>query len=67
MINMLASSAVDRKFEPWSGQIKNYRIDICCFFVEHSVLRSKSNDWLAQIQENVSERSNISKDGPLFQ
>jgi hypothetical protein len=28
---LLASSAVDRGFEPRSGQIKYYKIGICCF------------------------------------
>ena len=30
MVNMLASSPVDRGFEPRSGQTKDYKIDICC-------------------------------------
>jgi hypothetical protein len=31
MVSVLASSAVDRGFEPQSGQTKNYKIGICCF------------------------------------
>ena len=31
MVSVLASSAVDRGFEPWSGQTKDYKIGICCF------------------------------------
>ena len=31
MVSMLASSAVDRGFDPWSGPIKDYIIVICCF------------------------------------
>jgi hypothetical protein len=31
MVSMLASSAVDRGFEPWSGQTKDYKIGICYF------------------------------------
>jgi hypothetical protein len=27
---VLASSVVDRGFEPWSGQTKDYKIGICC-------------------------------------
>ena len=30
MVSMLASSAVDRGFEPRSGQTKDYEIGICC-------------------------------------
>jgi hypothetical protein len=28
---VLTSSAVDRGFEPWSGQTNDYEIGICCF------------------------------------
>jgi hypothetical protein len=31
MVSVLASSAVDRGLEPWSGQTKDYKIGICCF------------------------------------
>jgi hypothetical protein len=30
MVRVLASSAVDRGFEPRSGQTKDYKIGICC-------------------------------------
>ena len=46
MVNMLASSAVDHGFKPQSGQTKNYKIGICCFFAKHAALRRKSKDWL---------------------
>jgi hypothetical protein len=29
MVSVLASSAVDREFKHWSGQIKDYKIGIC--------------------------------------
>jgi hypothetical protein len=35
MISVLASSAVDRGLEPWSGQTKDYEIGICCFSAKH--------------------------------
>jgi hypothetical protein len=47
MVSMLASSAVDRAFEPWSGQTKDYNIGICCFSTKHTALRSKSKDCMA--------------------
>jgi hypothetical protein len=47
---MLASSAVDRGFDPHLGQTKDYKIDICCFSAKHAALRRKSKDWLAQPQ-----------------
>ena len=31
MVSVLASSAVDRGFEPQLGQTKDYKIGICCF------------------------------------
>ena len=31
MVSVLTSSEVDRGFEPWSGQTKDSKIDICCF------------------------------------
>jgi hypothetical protein len=40
MVSMLASSAVDRGFDPRSGQTKDYKIGICCFTAKHAVLRS---------------------------
>jgi hypothetical protein len=64
---VLASSVVDRECEPWSGQTKDYKICICCFSAKHTVLRRKSKDWLVQNQNNVSEWSNMSTRGLLFQ
>jgi len=40
-------SVVDRGFKPWSGQTKDYKIGICCFFAKHSALRKRAkNGWL---------------------
>ena len=55
MVSMLALSAIDRGFEPWSGQTKDYKTGICCYLAKHAALRRKSKDWLAQNQDNVSE------------
>ena len=54
---LLALSAVDRGFEPRSGQTKDYTIGICCFSAKHAALRRKNQDWLARNQNtsNVSE------------
>jgi hypothetical protein len=38
MVSMLASSAIDRRFETQLGQTKDYKIGICC-----SVLRQACN------------------------
>jgi hypothetical protein len=59
MISVLASGAVDRGFAPRSGQTKHYIIGMCCFSAEHATLRSKSKDWWARNQNNVSEWSDI--------
>ena len=67
MVSVLASSEVDRGFEPWSVQTKDYKIGICCFSAKHAALRSKSKDWLAPNQNNVSEWSDRSIRGLLFQ
>ena len=55
MVSALASSAVDRGFDPRSGQTKDYKIDICCFSAKHAALRRKSKYWLARNQDNVYE------------
>ena len=49
MVSVIALSAVDRGFEPLSGQTKDYKIGICCFSAKHASLRSKSKDWLARM------------------
>ena len=68
MVSVLASSAVDRRFESLSGQTKDYKIDICRFFAKHASFRSKSNkNWLARIQDNVFEWGAKSTRGLSFQ
>jgi hypothetical protein len=67
MVSVLVSSAVDREFEPRSGQTKDYKIGICCFSAKHAALRRKSKDCLARNQNNVSEWSDTSSCGLLFQ
>ena len=58
MVSMFVVSALDCVFEPRSGQTKDYKIGVRCFFVKYAALRSKSKDWLARNQDHVSERSN---------
>jgi hypothetical protein len=67
MVSVLASSVVDRGFDPRSGQSKDFKIGICCFFAKHAALRRKSKDWLARNQNNVFEWSDMSIPGLLFQ
>ena len=64
---LLASSAIDRRFEPWSGHTKNYNICACCFSAKHAALRRKIKDGLTRNQNTVSEWSNMSTRGLLFE
>ena len=67
IVSVLASSAVDRGFEPGWGQTKAYKIGIYCFSAKHAALRRKSKDWLVRNQNNVSEWSDMSIRRLLFQ
>ena len=67
MVSVLASSSIDRGFEPWSGQTKDYKIGKCCFSAKYAALWKKSKDWLARNQNNVPEWSDMSTSGLLFQ
>ena len=67
MVSVFASIAVDRGFEPRSGQTKDDKIDVCCFSANHAVLTRKNHDWLARNQNNVSEWSDMSFSGLFFQ
>ena len=46
MVGVLASSSLDRGFEPRSGQIKDNTIGTCCFSAKLAALWRKSKDWL---------------------
>ena len=67
MVSVLASSVVDRGFEPRSGQTKDYNIGMCGLSVKHAALGSKSKDWLARNQNNVSDWSDLFTHRLLFQ
>ena len=67
MVSVLASSAVDRGFEPCSGQTKDNDIGICRFSIKHSALWRKSKDWLARNQDNLSVCGYLSIRGLLHQ
>ena len=66
MVNVLASSVVDRGFEPRSGQTKDYKIGMCCFSAKHAALRRESKYWLARYQNDVSKWSDMSTRRMLF-
>jgi len=44
MVNVLASSAVGRRFQSRSSQTNGYKIGICCFSTKHTALKIKDND-----------------------
>ena len=67
MVSVLASSAVDRGFEPRSDQTKNCKIGICCFSTKHAALWRKSKDGLTRNHDNVSECGDKSISGLLYQ
>jgi hypothetical protein len=41
MVSVLASSVVDRGFEPRSGHIKDFDIGICCFSDKQVAIKEK--------------------------
>jgi hypothetical protein len=67
MVSLIVSSVVDRGFESRSSQTKDYTIGMCCFSAKHAALRRKSKTWLTRNQNNVSEWSDMSTHGLLFQ
>ena len=46
MVSMLALIAVDRGFEPRSGQTKSYKIGICCFSANQAALTKEKEQRL---------------------
>jgi len=68
MVSVFASSAVDRGLQLRSGQTKYYKSGVCCFSTKYPALRARAKTvWFAQNQDNVSEWSDISTHGLLFQ
>ena len=66
MVSVLASSVVDRVVKPRLDQTKNYEIGIYCFSAKHAALRSKSKNWLARNQNNVSKWNDMSTSDCCF-
>jgi hypothetical protein len=67
MVSVLASSVVDRGLDPRLDQTKDYNICIFRFSAKHAVLRWQNTDWLARNQNNMSEWSDMSTRGLLYQ
>ena len=67
MVSVLASSVIDRGFEPRSDQTKDYKnVFVVSFSAKHAAFRRKNQDWLARNQNNVCEWSNTSTCGLFF-
>ena len=66
MVSVLAPSAKGRGIDPRPGQTKDIKIGIWCFSAKHVAFRSKSKDWSAQSQNNVSGLSGTSSCGLLI-
>ena len=49
MVSVLASSVVDRGFEPRTVQAKDYKIGICCFSAKHAANNSHIYEMRAGI------------------
>ena len=62
-----SACVLDHGFEPRSGQTKDYKIGMCCFFAKHTTLRRKSKYRLARNENNVPGWSDMSTHGLLFQ
>jgi hypothetical protein len=67
MVSVLAWRVIDRWYEDWSGQTKDYKNGISCLIAKYASLKSKDNDWLTQNQDNVSQWSDMSTNELLFQ
>ena len=67
MVSVLVPIVVGRGFEPRSGETKDDNISVCYFSPNHTALTRKNHDWLARNQNNVSDWSDMSFRGLLFQ
>jgi uncharacterized HAD superfamily protein len=63
MFSVLASSVIDGGV----NQVKPKTNKLVFVTSQYAALRRKSKDWLARNQDNVSEWSDISTHGLLFQ
>jgi hypothetical protein len=65
MTDVIALSEEVIRFNPRSGQTKDYTFDICCFSAEHLPLKCETQ--VDSGRDNVSEWSYMSTLGLLFQ
>ena len=65
MVSLLTLSVVDRGFQPWPGETKDYKT--CCFTAKHVPLKCNNKYGFGQNQDNESEWGDMSYSGQLFQ
>ena len=51
----------------FKDMLSYYKTGICCFSAKHAALSREIKEWLARNQNNVSEWSDMSTSGVLFQ
>ena len=47
-------------YSPCRVKPKTIKLDFCCFFTKHAVIRSKRKGWLARNRDNMPEWSDLS-------
>lgn len=68
IVRVIATSMVNRVFEPWPGQTRNDKIGIHCFCSsKNTTFRRKSKYWLSANQNDVSWYGEMSIHRLLFQ
>ena len=67
MASMLASNVVDRGFDRWSDQTKDYKNRYVLLLNKNTQDKGVRADWLTRNQENVFEWSDMSTNGLLSQ
>jgi hypothetical protein len=67
MLSVLSSRCGRSWIRAPDGSNEDYKIGNCCSSAKHAALRSIGKEWLDQNQNNVSEWSDMSTTGLLFQ
>ena len=58
---------LNRGFESRAGQIKDYNVDICCFFPQTDNTKEQEQGLMVRDNDNVSVCNNMSNRGMLCQ
>lgn len=63
---MFALSVVDSRFKAWSGQTKDYAIDMRFFYAKYAAIRNNNKYWLARSLAKMFDWSDMSTRELLF-